>query len=361
MISLSVYKYIILFGGIFLWVMSFGQIVKKNRHEGNYIFAALLFCLGHSMIFHGIYHLSEPGTLLSIIKRSNMTAYLCVGPLAYLYFLTVIVPDFRIKKIHAVHFILPAAFILLLWIDFFISDISYPDIHSQVSYAIEKISIIYVIVYLFLVMFIISRLTSEININNIKPALFYTIVFILTGTAWCFANISGLNINDEINALTSVLYVSLFVVGSRYPEYIYNFRNELKTANYKRTYLAGINVKKILEKLKILMEDEKAFCDEDITLTSLARELNISQHQLSEILNLKLKKNFNTFINEYRIKEAQKYLLQDSKRSVLSIATAVGFETSSAFYSAFKKFTGLSPSQFRKKQETQSAFSTASP
>ena len=73
------------------------------------------------------------------------------------------------------------------------------------------------------------------------------------------------------------------------------------------------------------MNDEKIFADEELTLPSLADELGISAHQLSEILNREIKKNFNTFINEYRVKEAKELLVDEPGRSILSVGIAAGF------------------------------------
>jgi AraC-like DNA-binding protein len=96
------------------------------------------------------------------------------------------------------------------------------------------------------------------------------------------------------------------------------------------------------------MEIEKAFSDEDFSLKILARELEISTQQLSEILNEKIGKSFNTFINEYRIKEAKLLLVDEPGRSIHSIADAVGFNSNTAFTITFSKYEGCSPSRYRK-------------
>ena len=98
------------------------------------------------------------------------------------------------------------------------------------------------------------------------------------------------------------------------------------------------------------MEIEKLYRDETISLQSLSKKLSISPHQLSEIINKKLDKNFWDFINTYRIEEAKK-LLRDPKRAdqrILSIAFAVGFNTKTAFNNVFKKYTKMTPSQYKK-------------
>ncbi len=88
-----------------------------------------------------------------------------------------------------------------------------------------------------------------------------------------------------------------------------------------------------------------------ISLQSLSKKLSISSHMLSQIINEKMNKNFWDFINTYRIEEAKK-LLRDPKRAnqkILSIAFDVGFNTKTAFNNTFKKYTKMTPSQYKKK------------
>ncbi|MBN1397426.1 MAG: AraC family transcriptional regulator, partial [Bacteroidetes bacterium] len=71
---------------------------------------------------------------------------------------------------------------------------------------------------------------------------------------------------------------------------------------------------------------------------------------LSEIINNSLNQNFYDFINSYRIKES-KLMLEDKenkRKTVLEILYAVGYNSKSSFNVAFKKHTGMTPSQFKK-------------
>jgi AraC-like DNA-binding protein len=100
------------------------------------------------------------------------------------------------------------------------------------------------------------------------------------------------------------------------------------------------------------MKEKESYKDHNITLGRLARELSITPHLLSQIVNEQFSHNFNDFVNSYRIEEAQRMLADPSKNNltVASIAYDCGFNTLSAFNTAFKKFTGLTPSQFRNKE-----------
>ena len=101
------------------------------------------------------------------------------------------------------------------------------------------------------------------------------------------------------------------------------------------------------------MKDKEVYKDQDITLGGLARELSMTPHLLSQIINEQFSCNFNDFINSYRVEDAKKVLAKPDMKSftIASIAFNCGFNTLSAFNVAFKKFTGLTPSQFRSKDK----------
>lgn len=106
-----------------------------------------------------------------------------------------------------------------------------------------------------------------------------------------------------------------------------------------------------IRKLRYLLEVDNVYKDPDLTIKMLATKLAISPRYLSEIINDELKMNFYEFINEYRIKQAQLILKapETRDRSVIDIASDVGYNSKSAFNRAFKLFSGVTPSEFRKK------------
>ena len=103
--------------------------------------------------------------------------------------------------------------------------------------------------------------------------------------------------------------------------------------------------------LLYLIEIEKVYQDPDISLNFLAERLKLSPRNLSQVINEQLKKGFHELINKYRVKEARKMLISPDTayQSVLEIGYEVGFNSKSAFNRAFKHFTQMTPSQFRKK------------
>ena len=121
------------------------------------------------------------------------------------------------------------------------------------------------------------------------------------------------------------------------------------TANaYTSSKLHNVDTEKKLRELQTLMEDDRVFTHEDASLTMVADLLALSTHQLSELVNANYGKNFPRLIREYRIEATKKRLLTEPNTSLLEIGLDAGFKSQSAFYSAFKDLTGLSPGAFRK-------------
>jgi AraC-like DNA-binding protein len=109
------------------------------------------------------------------------------------------------------------------------------------------------------------------------------------------------------------------------------------------------------DKLVSLMELDKLFLDNSLTLDVLSDRLNLSRHHTSQLINEYFKANFFEFVNNYRINEAIK-LLQDEKSNlnINQIIYAAGFNNRTSFYNAFKKKTGISPKSYQKKHRESS-------
>ena len=109
----------------------------------------------------------------------------------------------------------------------------------------------------------------------------------------------------------------------------------------------GECISKALGNLNHVIHEEKIYRNPELTLTGLANRLDLTPRQLSELLNNEIGKNFNSYITDFRIEDAIEELKKNKYSTILSIALSVGFNSNSAFYSAFKKVTGKSPSDYR--------------
>jgi len=123
---------------------------------------------------------------------------------------------------------------------------------------------------------------------------------------------------------------------------------ETVQASYASSTLNNVDCDAILSKLNTLMATDKIYVDSDLSLPNLAERVELSPHQLSELLNARLGKSFSRYLRELRIAAAQAMLVDEPSASVLSVGLSVGFTSQSNFYEAFREIEGMTPGQFRK-------------
>ncbi|MEM7382520.1 MAG: AraC family transcriptional regulator, partial [Bacteroidota bacterium] len=98
------------------------------------------------------------------------------------------------------------------------------------------------------------------------------------------------------------------------------------------------------------LEQERPYLDADLNLRDLAQGLNMSRGQLSEVINLGFRKNFNDFINGYRVEAMKEQFAagRHKQLSLLGIAFECGFNSKATFNRVFKKLTNSSPTEYLK-------------
>lgn len=98
------------------------------------------------------------------------------------------------------------------------------------------------------------------------------------------------------------------------------------------------------------MKTQQPHRDAALTLTSLAKQVNMSRNQLSEVINTSIGSNFYDFVNSYRVEDVKQLLVHPTYQhyTLLAIAFEAGFPSKSTFNTVFKKHTGLTPSEYKK-------------
>ena len=124
---------------------------------------------------------------------------------------------------------------------------------------------------------------------------------------------------------------------------------------YRKSALKQEMQEDLLNKILSVMEEVAIFCDTDFTIDKLAELVQSNQKYVSQVINGALKKNFRTFVNSYKIKEAQRIFSEPDagKFTIESVALKIGFKSRSAFDDAFKEITGVSPSFYLKAIQEQ--------
>lgn len=354
---------IILFGGGFAFLLACGQLAIKNRKINNYLLAILLLLITIFQISNSFFLFNRVNNwhmIYNYLFTLGIIAFICISPLQYIYFKAVLQYQIEIPRNLFFHFV-PVLFAAII---LFSVDIQQNEINTKIieyrefilkSYMPYKIiSIASVLIFLFY-SFLIIRYLSAINkqtdfhsrktIRIVRYFISSLLFMILMYVADFFFSF---NLLKTVHVSLTLIIVAIYILSNRYPQFLHITKIEAQRNFYIRSQITGMNIDKIVEKMNYLMNEKKVFLDDELNIKKLSKMVAITPHQLSEILNMKIEKSFNNYINYFRIQEAERLLTSKPDQSILSIAYEVGFNTTSAFYNAFKKFTGESPSEYKK-------------
>lgn len=177
--------------------------------------------------------------------------------------------------------------------------------------------------------------------NGVMQIAFFTLLIVI---------VKLLNKNDTGDHLVAtfgalMIYATSFSVmrGSGF----FKQPSLTEQQKYKGSSLTQDQQLTLINKLRYLMEAEKPFLRSEFSLPELAHELGVSVHVLSQTINDGLGKSFFELMAFYRVEEAKKLLKEQANIKVEEIAEQVGYNSKSSFNTAFKKITGMTPSEFR--------------
>lgn len=214
----------------------------------------------------------------------------------------------------------------------------------------------------------IDQPSSEINlfwlnfVSFLFSALFISYIVIGGINALTFTNTLDLDLISNIGLIILVYAISYFGIKQPYilkAVYYNNPKSDLHKengANRKSKKLKDRSEEQV-KALKQHMETNKPFLQPNLSLADLAQTMGMSKSELTSLLNDYMGVNFFSFVNQYRLKNVLKKL-EDSNYdhlTILSIAFDSGFNSKSTFNSIFKQHTGLTPTDYRRKQSLQSS------
>ncbi len=119
---------------------------------------------------------------------------------------------------------------------------------------------------------------------------------------------------------------------------------------YRTTRLSDKECRALHKKLEELMKTQKPYINADLKIDDLAVPLSTSAHTLSFLFNQYLKKNYYDYINEYRVAEFKQMVSagDTSRYTLTAMSERCGFSSRASFFRHFKKFTGITPSEYIK-------------
>lgn len=338
-------------------------ISSKNRMLSNKLLA---FFLIYQVIFSIPLFEKYLGIPQFLLARLCATFYLLVPPTMYLYVKSFTGKNFRLKKSHFYHTLLFSMVFLSFSIETVLNSYKLSIFNSNFlnTHLFWKFffSGMYFqfSVYSFFT-FIELKKYRKVTLENISPAHAMTVSWLKIVSfgflfCWVFSAVTTflvfwvLKNNYEILGFISTFNFFIFFNILFYKAWSKSqlFTGIEEKPKYQFSDLEKDDAELMLKKLITFMRKQKPHLDPEISLKILAERTEIPLRYLSQIINENLHKNFNDFINDYRIEEAKKILSDpDCDKTVLEILYQVGFNSKSVFNTVFRKKTGLTPTEFR--------------
>lgn len=127
--------------------------------------------------------------------------------------------------------------------------------------------------------------------------------------------------------------------------------HETSSDRYKKSGLKDDQAEVYSKQLIDFMNQSEAWKDNELSVAKLSEQTDIPKYYITQILNENLQKNFYTFVNEYRTEYAKKLIKSPKYEnwSLLAIAYECGFNSKSAFNNFFKKYTDMTPTEYKNK------------
>ncbi len=335
--------------GVFL-VTSAGE-----RRQSNLLLSGFMFGLGMQML---MYLLQDVG-YTSRLSQAIIAVVFAYGPLMYLYARSLIYHSFTLWWSDTVHFLPAVLFAILMAFDF--------PVKKQMGWLLY----VSLAAYTFLAFREINRYQKVLNqtrsdlelikLSWLKLA-FGLFVFILSADvinflldAW-WPQLELGRYLDIVVLLLVLLFVNTMVFkGLKQPQIFQGITDEELALPRDKQRLNQLmilsNNQREIEELERYVEVEKPYTNPTLTIAELAESINLPARRLSEIINGHYQQHFSDFINTHRIELAKKRLINptDPGETITEVMYEVGFNSKSAFNTAFKKKTGLTPSSYRKK------------
>lgn len=339
--------------GIFLFI-----ILISTKNKRNYPIAFLVLSFS-GILFSYVLYWTKHNALMPYFNSFQYIGYFSTGPLLYFYMLKLYHIKTKDYWLHFIPTIIWAALTLFIWSQFI-----FKFRFSLGSMTPFLTSYMLIIAHLTLYLFLMIRLikTNSIVKTEVQKIRYkwvkilislYTLFLVSYISYYILVNFSFFN--DQWDYMISIaMTIAIYTIGY----FVYKepqifdgefFSNLFLPIENKQETFEDHLINEFYNNLIHYIEQEKPFTDNELRLANLADKVGYSTHLLSKVINKKSGKNFNNFINDYRLLEAEKLLVSNENHSIKTIYFDVGFNNKVTFYKAFKEKYNCTPTAFRKK------------
>jgi AraC-like DNA-binding protein len=375
---------IILFGIVQGFFLGFLLIIMRSpNRRANRVLGILFFCFSISITNFFLLRTGLYASAPYLVRWSFPFLFL-FGPLYYYYVRiltdrTVVVGN--VKWLHGIPFVIACAsnipFLLLSTEEkiAYVHDINNPA-WLHMGLVIGTVQVFHLSIYIYFILKLLRRYderikdtASSIEKINLHWLRTGTIIFIAVfGLIFCLLVLQAFGARTyvfysiSIPIIVSTIIYALGYLGLRQPEIFSPSEKDEKSAvialdeksektekKYERSSLTAEQTEEYADRIRSYMKEHRPYLNAELTLPTLAEQISIPAHHLSQIINSQFNSNFFDFINSYRVEEAKRLLLDPSKSyyTILALAQEAGFNSKTAFNSAFKRITAQTPSEFR--------------
>ena len=356
MVELAAGLIIFFAGGLAAFTALLAAFQKKNGTC--HLFRILLYA-SLSLLLLEFYFTHFAGLIADMETHPGQTVFFLLirllkyscGPLIYFYFAVLT----EYKKITAAkilaHFI-PQFIVWICAIVYFASSVlgwqSFAFLRTAL-WIVASAGFFHILVYMTATLVSYYHIEHSSDQKQARTLLIFSLaVTLFMGCVLCIYLLTGNHFIETAAPLAgSLALIVWFLMIQNNPNMLTKFSRSSKQKSYQRSLLAQADTELLISHLTELMEIEKIYCDEDLSLDRLASLMLISRHSLSELLNSKMHTRFADYINNYRVNEAKRMLREEPGRSIISVAYASGFNSKSVFYAVFSKHEQVTPQRFR--------------
>ncbi|MDC8006245.1 helix-turn-helix transcriptional regulator [Aureisphaera galaxeae] len=352
-----------LFSSIIGFFIAIVLMLRKNQDRWSSVLISLFMLINSVFIFHNfLYETNLVFTAPHMLYVSATYAYI-YGPLMYFYYKR-ITSNYQFGKKDLLHLIPTVAILVLLAPILALSGVEKTHIQFGVGVVDREPYRYYVVFTKFLSLLIYGGMVMYCYIKNSKKLAItlhakkwirnlviltsiYVIAYLIHGL-----NITGLVPRMDIFVSIQVISMCLTILYIGYASYT---RPNLITSGFvkkKQKYTkSGLTPSYSIElkmELLQLLEEEKIYRQNDISLAIVAEKLGTTRHNASQVINEHFALNFFELINKYRIDEAKEILKSDKNKNlnIIDVAYEVGFNNKVTFNKSFRKQLSITPSQY---------------